>query len=143
MIREDNFLVTVSVTWRGETRNLGIFDTKEGGNMTADDSKYRRGGMGPSRAVGGPPEAENVTVARDWDLARDKQHLKWLMNAVGSARMSVKQTFLDEGGLAGGSADDALIQTGVLTGCNPPGHDSNSSSVAMIELTMATDGAAG
>lgn len=143
MIREDNFRVTVSVTWRGERRDLGVFDTKEGGNMTADDSKYRRGGMGPSRAVGGPPEAENVTVSRDWDLTRDKQHLKWLMGAVGSARMEVKQTFLDEGGLAGGSPEDLLVQTGVLTGVNPPAHDSNSSNVAMLELTMATDGAAG
>lgn len=135
-----NHEITVSVTYRGETRDLGVFDTWEGAGVTADNTKHRRGGMGPQVAVGGPVTIEDLTVTRDYDLDRDHQHAHWLSAAVGRARVSAHKTFLDGDGLAFGPP---IVITGILIGYTQPDGDSDSSDVAMVGLVINPDGAVG
>ena len=135
-----NNRITASVTFNGETRNLGIFDTWEGGNVTADNTKHRRGGMGPQVAVGGPVTIEDVTVSRDYDLERDHQHAHWLSTAVGRGRITATKQYLDDDG---NSFGDVIVITGILIGYNQPAADSDSSDVAMVELVINPDGAVG
>lgn len=135
-----NNRITVSVTFNGETRNLGVFDTWEGGNVTADNTKHRRGGMGPQVAVGGPVTIEDVTVSRDYDLERDHQHAHWLSTAVGRGRVSATKQYLDDDG---NNFGDVIVITGILIGYNQPASDSDSSDVAMVELVINPDGAVG
>jgi hypothetical protein len=41
--RLDQAYVTATATYRGETRDLGVFNGFDGGGATADSSKIRRG----------------------------------------------------------------------------------------------------
>jgi hypothetical protein len=132
--------ITVTVSYRGEKRDFGVFDVWEGANVTADNTKHRRGGMGPQVAIGGPVTIEDLTIRRDYDLARDNKNAHWLANAVGRARVIATKNYLDADGLAFGSP---IVITGVLIGYNEPGGDSDSGDVAMFELVVNPDGAVG
>jgi len=132
--------IKVSVTYRGETRNLGTWDAWEGGNVTADNTKHRRGGMGPQVAIGGPVTIEDVTVRRDYDLARDNKNAHWLSAAVGRATVSASKQYLDADGLVFG---DPIVITGVLIGYNDPEADSDSGDVAMVEIVINPNGSVG
>lgn len=132
--------VTASVTYSGQKRDLGIFDTWEGANVTADNTKHRRGGMGPQVAIGGPVTLEDLTISRDYDLARDNKNSHWLSNGVGRARVVATKVYLDSDGLAYG---DPIVITGILIGYNEPNSDSDSGDVAMLELVVNPNGAVG
>lgn len=132
--------ITVSVTYKGEVRDLKVFDTWEGGNVTADNTKHRRGGMGEQVAIGGPVTIEDVTVSRDYDLLRDNPNGKWLAGAVGRARVTAQKQYLDANGDGYGKP---VIITGILIGYNEPNADSDSGDVAMLELVINPDGAVG
>lgn len=134
------FEVKASVTFRGEVRDLGTFDTWEGGDITADNTKHRRGGMGPQVAVPGPATVEDVTITRDYDPPRDHQHAHWLSSAVGKARVIATKSVLDEDGNAFGRP---LVIRGILVGYNHPGHDSDSGDTAFVGIVISPDGAVG
>lgn len=129
--------VTVSVTYRGETRDLGIFDTWSGAGVTADNTKHRRGAMGKQVAVAAPSTIDDLTVTRDYDLERDHQHAHWLANAVGKAWAVATRQYLDTDGFNFG---DPIVVTGVMIGYTQPDHDSDSSDVNMVELVINPNG---
>lgn len=135
--RVDQAYVVVSVTYRGETRDLGAFNTWDGGEATADDTKVRRGGTRTQKALGGPRSIGNVTVGRDYDLARDHNNIHWLYGAVGAARVTAQKWFTDDNDNPYGRP---MIYTGVLIGSTPPGHDIDSADVAVLELEVSCDG---
>jgi len=132
--------IKVDVSYRDETRALGVFDTWEGANVTAENTKHRRGGMGPQVAIGGPVTIEDLTISRDYDLTRDHKDAHWLSNAVGRARVIAKKTYLDEDGVAFG---DPIVITGILIGYNQPNSDSDSGDIAMFEIVINPDGVVG
>lgn len=132
--------VKVSVTYRGETRDLGVFDTWSGGDVTADNTKHRRGGMGPQVAIGGPSTVEDVTITRDYDPPRDHGHAHWLSSAVGKARVVAIKTVLDDDNVAFGAP---IVIRGILIGYKNPEHDSDSGDTAFVELVVSPDGAVG
>jgi hypothetical protein len=132
--------VTVSVTYANQTRDLGVFDTWEGANVTADNTKHRRGGMGPQVAIGGPVTIEDLTVSRDYDLARDNKNAHWLSDGVGKAQITARKVYLDSNGDRYG---DPIVITGILIGYNEPNSDSDSGDVAMLELVINPNGAVG
>jgi hypothetical protein len=129
--------ITVEITYRGQTKRFGTFDTWEGANVTADNTKHRRGGMGAQVAIGGPVTIEDLTVSRDYDLARDNKNAHWLATAVGRGKAVATKTYLDSDGIKFGSP---IVVTGVLIGYNEPNADSDSSDVAMMELVINPDG---
>jgi hypothetical protein len=138
--REDQAYVVVSVSYRGETRDLGVFNSWDGGGVTSDDTKVRRGGTRTQRALGGPRSVENVTVARDYDLARDHNNMHWLAAAVGAGRVVMQKFFTDDNDAPYGRP---LIYRGVLIRATPPGHDIDSADVANVELEVSCDGEVG
>jgi hypothetical protein len=139
--------IRVTVDYRGDKRDLGVFDTWEGGNVTAENTKHRRGGMGPQVAIGGPVTIEDVTISRDFDIARDLQNstvggvdAHWMSNAVGRAAVTAKKQYLDQDGEAYGNP---IVITGILIGYNQPPSDSDSGDVAMFELVINPNGTVG
>src|SRR3954452_21317119 len=85
--------ITCTVTYLGTKLDMGIFDTWEGANITADNTKHRRGGMGPQVAIGGPVTIEDLTVSRDYDLARDNKNAHWLSDGVGKAQITARKVY--------------------------------------------------
>jgi hypothetical protein len=138
--REDQAYVTASVTWRGETRDLGVFNSFDGGEATSDDTKVRRGGTRTQKALGGPRSIGNVTIARDYDLARDHNNIHWLYAATGSARVVLQDFFTDDNDAPYGRP---VIYTGVLIRSSKPGYDIDSADVAKLELEVSCDGDVG
>src|SRR3954462_14666845 len=94
--RADQAYVVVTATYRGETKDIGVFNGFDGGGATSDSSKVRRGGSRTRTALGGVPDIEDVTVTRDYDLARDHSIIHWLYNAVGTADMRASWWPLDD-----------------------------------------------
>jgi hypothetical protein len=132
--------IRVSVRYRDDVRDLGIFDTWEGGNVSADNTKHRRGGMGPQVAVGGPKTIEDITITRDYDVIRDHPDAHWLSSVVGRARVTASKSWLDENDRAYGRP---IVITGVLIGYNNPASDSDSGDIAMVSLVINPDGEVG
>lgn len=137
-VRQNN--ITVEVTYLGQTKKLGTFDTWEGANVTADNTKHRRGNMGEQVAIGGPVTIDDLTVSRDYDLTRDNPNAHWLSKAVGRGRVVATKYYLDTNGKGFG---DPIVVTGILIGYNEPNSDSDSSDIAMLELVINPDGAVG
>jgi hypothetical protein len=138
--REDQAYVLVSVTYRGETKDLGEFNGFDGGEATADSSKVRRGGSTTRKALGGVPDIGDVTISRDYDLARDHIIIHWLYGAVGYADVQAKWWPLDDDNRPYGRP---VIYTGKLIGCTKPGLDVESSDPAALELTVSCDSPVG
>jgi hypothetical protein len=132
--------ITVSVTYKGVTKNLGVWDTWDGAGVTADNTKHRRGGMGQQVAVGGPATIDDLTIGRDYDLKRDNPNAHFLANSVGGAQVVAKKTYLDANGFAFG---DPIVITGVLIGYTEPPGDSDSGDISMVEIVINPDGVVG
>lgn len=132
--------ITVDLTYKKKTYELGVFDTWEGGNVTAESTKHRRGGMGVQIAVAGVPTIEDVTISRDYDLLRDNPMAHTLSQAVGRGKIVATKHYLDFNGDRFG---DPIVITGVLVGYNEPNSDSDSADIAMFEIVVNPDGDVG
>lgn len=132
MSLELNAAVTVAVGSSG----LGTWTTKSGGQVEADDVKFRPGGMQPQVALGGPVSVENVTVSRMYDATLQGQ-IHSLMSQVGLSDMTIAHQPLDA---QGNPVGKAIIYRGKLNRVTPPDVDANGNDVAMVELEMSAHG---
>lgn len=128
---QQNHLVTVTVAGRA----LGIFDTRSGGEPSADITSRRTGGLGPMTQRRAQPTYADVTVSRELQLQRDHELMRWLLTQVGRADMEVADQWLDDDGLPFGKP---TVYLGRLSAATPPEHDANSTDDSLFELTMAT-----
>src|SRR3954468_25108587 len=109
--------ITVDLTYNKKLYELGIFDTWEGANVTAETTRHRRGSMGKQIAVAGVPTIEDLTISRDYDLVRDNPMAHILSNAVGRGKVVATKHYLDFDGARFGKP---IVITGVLVGYNEP-----------------------
>jgi hypothetical protein len=133
--REDTWLITASV----DGVDLGVFDSKSGGELDSEESKYRPGGMAAEISLGGTRTIGNVTLSRYCDRLRDWPRIKWLHSRIGKGRVSIGITPLDPNGARGGAP---LVYTGTLKAVTPPEVDSTGTDAAQIELECTIDGLA-
>jgi hypothetical protein len=122
-------LITVTV----DDLPLGVFDTKSGGETTAEPTKRRSGGMGAQKSYAALPDHGDVTISRDYELERDHELMRRLRPRVGRARANISEQPLDENGAPWG---DPITHIGRLTGLSPSELDSDSSDAQMFELTF-------
>lgn len=125
---QQQVLLTVTV----DGLPLGVFDTKSGGETTAEPTKRRSGGMGRQKSYAALPDHGDVTVSRDYDLERDHELVRRLRRRVGRASMVIAEQPLDENGAPWGQP---VIHTGRLIGVSPSEVDSDSADAAMFELS--------
>lgn len=133
--REDTWLITLSI----DGRDMGVWDTKSGGELDSEEAKYRPGGMLAEISLGGSRTTGNLTISRYCDRLRDWPTIKWLASRVGAGRVSCGVTPLDPNGARAG---DPLVYTGTLKTVTPPEIDSTGTDAAMIELECTIDGVA-
>jgi hypothetical protein len=133
--REDTWLVTCTV----DGRDLGTFDTKSGGELDSEESKYKPGGMAKEISLGGSSTYGNLTITRYTDLILDWPLIKWLAARVGFGRGAVGITPLAPNGERAG---EPLVYGGTLKTVTPPDIDSTGTDAAMITLEFTIDGVA-
>ena len=136
MSRMDQYAVGVTI----DGEDWGTWDKQDGGESTAEETKFNPGGMAPPVTLGGRRTIANVTISRLYDLAVVHTRVHSLLNKVGRARVVVTQQPLDEDRNAFGRP---LVRTGKLIRVSPPSPDSESSAAAMIELEVSTSGGIG
>jgi hypothetical protein len=134
--RVDQAYVTAVATYKGHTEDLGVFNGFDGGGATADSSKIRRGGTRTRKSLGGVPDIDDVTITRDYDLARDHTMIHWLYSGVGTADMTVSWWPTDDDDRPFGQP---VIYTGKLIGSTKPGLDMDSSDPSVLELVISCD----
>lgn len=132
-MRQDQYLITVRVG----ARQLGVFDKFTGGDVTAEESKYRPGGMAPHVSLGGSVQIDNVVVSR---LNTSDDDVHWLFAQCGKADMSVSRQPLDADGNTLGRP---AVFAGKLTRVGLPEVDSEGSDPALLELELAPSGSVG
>lgn len=137
MSREDQFSCTVSVTYGGQTRDLGIFDGFSGGEIDSSEKKFNPGGMQQTISLGGKKAVGNVTVKRLYDLVRDHPMMGWLAGGVGKAEVTAVKASMTVDSVM---VPSPLVYHGKLKTLTPPDHDSMSDDEAMweIEISSAT-----
>jgi hypothetical protein len=124
------------VTAQVGTINLGVCAFKSGGQIEADDVKYRPGSMEPQQSLGGPVSVENVTIRRMFDPEmRGVFHA--LASLCGKASMTVTSQPLDADGNPEG---DPQVYRGILIRVTPPSSDANANDAAELELEMSSHG---
>lgn len=135
MSREDQFNCTVSVSYGGQTRDLGTFDGHDGGAIDSAEKKFNPGGMQVPISLGGKKNVDNVTVKRLYDLTRDHPIMGWLAGGVGRADVTVVKSSMtvDQVMVA-----NPLVYQGKLKTLTPPQHDSESDAAAMWSMVISS-----
>lgn len=133
-MREDQWSYTVSI----DGVNYGVWDSKSGGAVTASNTKYRPGGMGKVKSLGGARSVDDITLTRLYD-SEAHGWIDTLESKVGRGKCKVVGTPLDLDGnpLAGAKQK---VYTGTLNGVTPPDHDSESEDPGKLEIEVSTDG---
>lgn len=111
------------------------FASKSGGNITADSSKVYDGGQVTPDVMTGPAEADNITVSRPYDLARDEPVLRRLRKVVGTWTTTVSVTPTDKDLIA--TAQPQVYANAVLVGLTEPEVDASSGDAKTYELEFA------
>lgn len=132
-MRQDQWNNTVTI----DGTPLGVWDTLGGGDVDAEETKYRPGGMQPQISLGGANTVSNVSLARllsreDWDFMHNL-----MARRVGKAKVTVARQPLD---VDGNPMGRPLVYTGKLQNVNPGDTDSESSDAQRWEITVSTDG---
>jgi hypothetical protein len=135
MSREDQNAVTVSLSYGGATRDLGIFDGLTGGEIDSSEKKFNPGGMQGTISLGGKKAVGNVTVKRLYDLIRDHPLMGWIAGGVGRADVTVVKSSMTVDSVA---IANPLVYRGKLKTLTPPDHDSESDDAAMWEMEISS-----
>jgi hypothetical protein len=136
--REDTHILTMSVDGGPNvgTLDLGIWDTKEGGEIDSDENKYKPGGMAKEISLGGTKTVGNLTFSRYYDWKRDDAIMSWMINRVGNGRGTLGIQMLD---IHGNPQGGLLTYSGTLKTFTPPDLDSTSNDPAMLSAEFTID----
>lgn len=126
-----HFLVNVEAFYA----RVGFFMSKSGGSISSDVNKVWDGGSVTPDTIASPPEAENITVGKAFDVDRDAEVLAEIRQKIGSLRttISVQPTTADM--IATGRA--TVYPNALLVGLTEPDMDSSGGDAAMWELEFA------
>ncbi len=127
MSTQHHSLVTVTV----DGQPLGVFESRTGGESTAEVSKYRPGGMQKQKSRKGQGEVGDVTVTRSWERERDADLERRLRPRVGRADVIVNDQPLDDDGAPWGKP---TTWTGTLSSVTGGDSDANSNDAKPFEL---------
>lgn len=132
-MRQDQWSNTVTI----DGNPLGVWDTLSGGDVEAEETKYRPGGMQPQVSLGGTTSVNNVTLSRlldkeDWPFMHNL-----MASRVGKANVTVSRQPLD---INGNPMGRPLVYRGTLQNVNPGDTDSNSSDAQTWTIVVSTEG---
>lgn len=125
-------LITVTI----DDESWGTFDTRSGGESSAEGTKHRPGGMGSEKTYPAPRTTGDVTVSRVYERERDIDRVRQARARAGRARMSITEQPLDDDGVPWGTP---TVWTGRLMTVTTGDVDSTSGEPRMFELTCQSE----
>ena len=134
-LRQDTWLNTVTI----DGVDFGTWDTLQGGDPQAAETKYRPGGMQPEISLGGPNSVNNVTLAKLLTKGDYTTQLRALMvgGRIGKAHVVISRQPLD---IDGNPFGDPLVYNGKLMHVLPGDTDSNASGASQWQIVVSTNG---
>jgi hypothetical protein len=114
--------------------------TLEGGDLEAEDTKTRPGGMLPQVTLGGPTTRNDATVSRPYTRELHP-FLVPLEKFAGFGRMAITYTIMGPNLTTGKlvTLGPTVTLRGILKNVTRPNWDANSASTAMFSLVMGCD----
>lgn len=138
MSRQDQFRGTVVVDGIGD---IGVFDKVTGGGRGGTTNSYRLGSMGNQLQLGGHADNDDLVLERIYQTDRDHLIYPQLLAAASIASAHYHETPLDADGVPfTGARGKTITYNGVLMKVTRPDRDANSTSAAVIQLTIAVEG---
>jgi hypothetical protein len=136
MSLENRYDATLTVYRPGSAQDIHMkVEAREGGNVSAPDTKHRNVVTRDETARGGLATRSNVVVRREADAdawaLRDP-----LEKSVGKWRATVVWHFLDRFGSVVG---DAKSVSGIVTAVNWPNYDLQGDAVGLLEIEVAAN----
>jgi hypothetical protein len=132
-IRSDQALIQCSFVGGGPIGD--VWATYEGGDLEADGSKTRPGGMGRKVALGGPADRNDVTVTTQFTDVIAGLHPA-LEAQVGIGRVKVALSWLGPDRTPTGESQSVV---GVINRVAVPNADSDDSDPGMYEMVVQCD----
>jgi hypothetical protein len=134
-LREDLYNVHVIIAG-SDGKKIGFdFDTFEGGEVSAKETKYRpANGTVDQLSLGGAQEVSNVTCTAIMTYAMYQQ-VPWMLQQVGKATVYVNKQPLDQNGAAFGKP---LAYHGSLQAVMPPKTSSESDAPGMLHIVQSS-----
>jgi hypothetical protein len=80
--KQNRFLVTIAELG-GERKDLGVWDSWSGGEVTGEAEQYHAGGEADPTSDVSPGEASEIEITRGYEPARDAPLEKWLERRIG------------------------------------------------------------
>lgn len=115
--------------------SLGVFEQRGEIETTAPDSKYRLGGMGPEKALGGKASIGELTATRIMDTLAQGQR-KWIRGRVGKGWLVINEQPLSIDEVAEGEPD---VWSGRLVGYSQAGREADGDDGMTYTITMAVE----
>ena len=112
----------------------GYFATKSGGAISSGGTKVYDGGALTPAVIASPPESEDITVSRAYDIQRDASIVMSLRQQVGKFRTTLSVQTTDTDMIASGPP--FVYPEALLTGISAPDIDSGSGDAQVFELTF-------
>lgn len=113
----------------------GMWATKQGGSVSSDTTPVYDGGQLKPDLVAAPPVAEDITVSRIFDPARDDEALRQLLQLCGAWTTTISVTPTDANMVA--VAPPRVYSNALLKGVNEPEVDAASGDPAPWGLVFA------
>jgi ribosomal protein S24E len=113
----------------------GYFATKSGGSISSGGTKVYDGGALTPAVIASPPESEDITVSRAYDIQRDAAIVARLRQQVGKFRTTLSVQPTDTDMVASGPA--FVYPDALMTGISSPDIDSGSGDAQVFELTFS------
>jgi hypothetical protein len=135
-IREDMALIQVTIDGSLFPQDGGSWYSVEGGNLEADDSHVRPGGMGDEVSLGGPASRDDVTVTLPLTDVVTTWHTTLEAAVRNDAPVKVAYTFLNRLKQPMGSTHTI---TGTLKSAVLPDMDASSGDAAMYQIIVSCD----
>jgi len=127
-----------AVIKRGNTivRQLGVWDTLSGAEVTAEIPTNRPGGSQVKKSYAALPETSDLTIGRVRERERDHELDRWLRTQVGKVVLEVSEQPLDDDFVPWGAP---IVSRGRLSGVTSSEVDSNGTDLRRLEVTAIVE----
>lgn len=130
--REQLFIYQLTI----DGTDCGVWDKSSVWTTDTTSTKYRSGGQQTEESLGGSPTYPDITLDRNYRLARDHSIMPFLRARAGKGAFTLTKQALDRDFNAYGTPEVAV---GLFKTVSSPAGDSTSNNAAMVTVVLETN----